>query len=146
MKITKDIFLQKSVDVSIQRLCKYWQDRGMKFVKSSETYLKGKRGNLLGNLLSFNMKHIISQIEIEKKSNRIECNLSVNTILQHITESNRSFFVLELETFEKYLLSNDLNEKAWVEQQKKSTRQDISFTASCFLYGFLSAIVIALLF
>lgn len=146
MKITRDILIQENIDISAQKLCIYWEDRGMKFVERSETYFKGKRGNLLGNLLSFNMKHIISQIEIRKKSHQIECNLSVNTILQYMTESNQNFFKLELETFEKYLLSGDLNKKSWVKLHKKSKQQDILFILICFLTSLITIVLTTLLF
>ncbi len=146
MKVTRTILIGENVDVSIRKLCTYWENRGMKFIRRSEAYLKGTRGNFLGNLLSFNMKHLICQIEIDKKQDRLECILSVNTILQYITESNYNFFELELETFEKYLLSNDLNQRAWQEQRKKSKQQDISFIFYYFFSTLVTVVVTALLF
>lgn len=147
MKISKSIPVLEDIDsfdISVQRLSAYWENRGMKFVERSETYLKGKRGNLLGNLFAFNMKNIISQIEIRKQPEKIECKLSINTIFQYITSSNKRFFQLELETFERYLLFDDLNEEAWQALAIKSKQQDIYISFVIYFFTGLSiAIVIS---
>ena len=145
MRISKDIPTNESIDTSIKKLCAYWEDRGMKFVRRSETSLEGKRGNLLGNLFSFNMKHVISQIEIKKKTQKIECKLIVNTVFQYMTESNKRFFWLELETFEKYLLFDDLNEEAWKALIEESKQQDFSFVIICAMIGFGAALILGIL-
>ena len=146
MIVTRNISLPENFEVSIRQLCSYWEKRDMKFIQCSETHLIGKRGNLLGNFFSFNMKHLIARIEIKRKNDCLGCILSINTVMQYITEANHDFFVLELETFEKYLLFNDLNQKAWQKQRQDSKQQSISFILYCFLSGFGGAIIIALFF
>ena len=159
MKINKNIHINNNIDTSIQRICDYWENRGMKIVErshstssqtKSQIYLKGKRGNLLGNLTSFKMENIISQIEIRKNLEYIECKLSIHTIFRYITNSNKKFFSLELETFEKYLLFNDLNKQAWkllrIESKKEDTIFVTIFVMIGFFIGFFTFIILSVIF
>jgi hypothetical protein len=148
MKIGKCIPVVEGIDsfdISVQRLSAYWEGRGMKFIERSEFYLKGKRGSLLGNLISFDMKHIISKVEIRKEPQEIKCELWVNTIFQYMTKANKRFFQLELETFERYLLFDDLNEEAWQTLTNESKRQDLLFILIFFIIGFGIAIIFSVM-
>lgn len=145
MKIIKSILIHEDIDIPLQKIAAYWKGRGMKFVECSETYLKGKRGSLLGNLTSFDMKHIISKVEIRKEAQEIKCELSVNTIFQYMTKINKRFFQLELENFERYLLFDELNEEAWQTLTKVSKDESIVALLIAVLIGIVITIVIPIL-
>lgn len=140
MELSRDIAFQGSVDTSIQNISTYWKNREMKFVECSETYIRGKQGSWLGNLFPFKMKKIISEVEIIKQPQNVRCKLTVNKFGQYITQSNRNFFDLELENFEKYLLLGTSDEDAWIIQRCQSKREHISFLFACFLIAIVRTV------
>jgi hypothetical protein len=101
-------------DAMRQKAMDYWSRRGVSFFEVTESTLAGKRGNILGNLLSFDMSNLLAILYIGVSlKNEIHCVLDVDTVLQHVTEYNRAWWNLELETFESFLLRNDEQTAKW---------------------------------
>lgn len=101
-----DLLKRKAID--------FWSRRRVVFSETSASLLVGKRGSILGNLISFDMSKLISRITISvSPQDEVECALSVNTVFQQITDYNRAWWDLELETFESFLLRNDELEERW---------------------------------
>jgi hypothetical protein len=60
------------------------------------------------------MSKLMSGITISvSPQNEVECQLQVNTIFQIITDYNKAWWNLEMETFETFLLRNDEQEERW---------------------------------
>ncbi|HEX8550627.1 MAG TPA: hypothetical protein VF681_03630 [Abditibacteriaceae bacterium] len=92
----------------------FWSRRRITFSETSGNTLIGKRGNLLGNLISFDMSKLIAKLTITvSDKNEVHCILDINTVYQQITEYNRAWWDLEMDTFESFLMRNDEQEEKW---------------------------------
>lgn len=92
----------------------YWTRRRIIFSETSGDTLIGKRGNLVGNLTSFDMSKLMAHLTIKNSSdNEVSCVLVVNTVMQSVTDYNKAWWDLEMDTFESYLLRNDEQEEKW---------------------------------
>jgi hypothetical protein len=114
IRIEKRFEILKWDDVVRRKAIDFWSRRGISFFESSETTLVGRRGSIFGNLVSFNMSDLLSSLWINiSLKNEVHCVLDVDTILQRITEYNRAWWDLEMETFESFLLRSDEQEAKW---------------------------------
>ena len=92
----------------------FWSRRRVVFSETSGKTLVGRRGNLFGNLTSFDMSKLIAKLTVTiSEQNEVYCVLDVNTVLQQITEYNKAWWDLEMDTFESFLLHNDEQEEKW---------------------------------
>lgn len=138
MKVTKKFNVEKFDDSTHQLIISFWENRKIKFNNISETSYEGNRGDTWGNLTSFDMSKLITQLNISRDdNNEISCELDIKTFGQYITKSNKEFWKLELDTFESVLLKNDYKETEWVEYGKKKVKSD----RLCMLLGFVMGII-----
>lgn len=119
-RMTQIVRVERQVQVPVwnkvtkQKIIDYWSARHIVFNETSITTLRGKRGSFVDNLVSFNMINLMAELTVTVLSeNEIHCVLEVNTIMQQITDWNRAWLDLEMETFETFLLHNDLQEEKW---------------------------------
>lgn len=116
MRIEKKFFVPTWDEARRQKAVGYWSQRHVVFSQETGNTLVGERGNLLGNLVSYDMSRLIAKLSINvSKENEIHCILDVNTFMQIITERNKEFWRLEMETFESYLLYNNEQPEIWRE-------------------------------
>jgi len=124
MKISKVIILPDQNCVTNQQILNFWQNRNVKILLNSKNQFIGERGTIFGNLLSFNMNRLITNIIISKNHTELICELNINTIFQTITKWNKEYWDLELNTFESVLLKNDYREQEWTEYFKKARKSN----------------------
>lgn len=93
--------------------------------------LQGRRGSLWGNMTSFDMGKLRAQLTVSRTgSTEIECVLDVDTRYQDITEWNKAYWHLEMDTLESYLLRGDLREDEWQKFQRSSRAAAWQWTLS----------------
>lgn len=136
MKITKKFSIEKFDDSTHQLITSFWENRKIKFNDISETFYEGNRGDAWGNITSFDMSKLITQLNISRDdNNEINCELNIKTFGQFITKLNREFWKLELDTFESVLLKNDYKEIEWTEYKKLKVKSDMKWKIFCFIMG-----------
>ena len=98
-----------------QRSISYWTDQGFQVKETSPYTLIGKRGNLIGNLISFDMKNLMANLAItwDEDNQLLHMSFRVNTVMQQITEWNEEYWKLEMDSFESCLLNGDKKEQTW---------------------------------
>lgn len=144
MRFSREIKIEPNT-IPINQKIKYWKTRGFKFQLNDNGFSEGKRGNLLGNLTAFNMKRIMATVIIyEKDSETLSVVLDVNTIFQILTKTNIEFFELELETFERSLLSNDELDEKWISHQKRDRYTNIKWILGFAALGFVIGVIVSL--
>jgi hypothetical protein len=128
MKITKTIRISEWNDSTRQKIANFWEGRKIRFCENSDSGLIGRRGSIFGNILSFDMKNLITNIVIKKDSDsEIICEININTIFQQITRSNKEYWELELKTFESVLRYDDDREDEWKEYLKNAKKSSIKW-------------------
>jgi hypothetical protein len=126
MKITKEIRISEWNDLTRQKIVNFWEARKIRFSENSDSRLIGRRGSIFGNILSFDMNNLITNIVIKRNSDsEITCEININTIFQQITKSNEEYWELELKTFESVLLYDDYREDEWKEHVKNAKKSNI---------------------
>ena len=114
----------------------FWSRRRIEFSESLDNTLKGKRGSLLGNITSFDMSKLMSELTITVSAeNQVHCVLKVNTFMQIITEYNKAWWNLEMETFESYLLQTDEQDERWEKFKSNDKKAAIAWTLTSGLVG-----------
>jgi hypothetical protein len=114
MRIEKSFFIPQWDETIRQRVLDFWSRRNIVFKKITGDTLIGKRGNLWGNLTSFDMSKLMAELSIKVSSeNRISCVLEVNPFMQHITDWNKAWWNLEMESFESFLLNGNEQVEKW---------------------------------
>ena len=133
----KKTFLVPTWDESLtQKSIDFWSKREIVFEKKDGNVLYGRRGSLLENLFSYDISKLISKLSISVSSNNeLTCILDVNTVMQGITERNKEYWNLELDTFESFLLRNDEQIENWDDFRKRSTLGAIIWTFTFGLFG-----------
>ena len=110
-------------------LVRFWTNRGIKFDQITDTILTGKRGNLFGNFISFDMSKLMSKLVITvSPENEIHCVLDVDTFMQKITEYNLAWFDLEMDTFQSYMMDFDEQDERW-------TRFDANYKKAAWIWS-----------
>lgn len=118
------------------KMIDYWSRRGIRFSESLGTTLKGRRGSWLGNITSFDMSKLMSELTINVSAeNQVYCVLQVNTFMQIITDYNRAWWNLEMETFESYLLQTDEQDERWKRFRANDKKAAIAWTLTSGLVG-----------
>jgi hypothetical protein len=119
-----------------QKLVSFWSTRRFQFEDNSEAMLRGKRGHILWNLVTFDMTKLPASLTtLPSQTIGISVLLCVNTTFQQITEWNRAFLDFELSTCESFLLRDDLRENEWAEFLKADRKAKIIWTATMGLGG-----------
>ena len=118
------------------KMINFWSRRRIEFSDTLGNILVGTRGNVLGNITSFDMSKLMSKLTISvSQKNEVYCVLEVNTFMRIITEYNRAWFVLEMETFESYLLQTDQQEERWQRFKKNDQKAAIVWALTSGLIG-----------
>lgn len=126
------------IDESIkQKIISYWESRDIEFYDISDNEYTGKRGSLIGNLTSFKMNKLLTNINIKLNDDEINCKLDINTKHQMITKYNKEFWDLELKTFENILLNNNSLEDEWKKYNKKSKKMDVIWMVGISVFTFI---------
>lgn len=129
MIFTKKLAVLEWNNESENNIIKFWEERGFVFEEKSSDVLSGKRGSLLGNICSYNMSKLITEIRINRvNDNELICELRVNTIMQIITSWNKEHWEMELETFNNAINNNSKMEEEWAELMTRSKKNDIKWT------------------
>lgn len=116
----------------------YWKTRNVALREGNDETLNGRRGGIFGNLFSFNMQKLITEISVKKISEkRIEAQLHITTTFQTITDSNRQYWEMEMKEFREYLASGKLIPKEWQGYKKKARRSDIKWVLGLLLFTIL---------
>jgi len=114
LQIRKTISLPVWDETTKQKILTYWEARGIVFTDTQGDVLTGRRGSMIGNLISFDMSKLLANLTVSRTgASEIECILEVNTILQIVTEWNTAYWQLEMDTLESWLLHNDGKEAEW---------------------------------
>ena len=116
MEFQKSIEIKEWDKETKRKVIDFWQERGVMFTETEGDILRGWRGSLWDNLTSFDMSRLLATVTVSKTSpTEIRCVLSVNTIMQIISQWNRAYWQLEMNTLESWLLSGDKKEVQWQE-------------------------------
>jgi len=113
------LLIQKTIpqdlsESSVSKLKDYWSRRGFKFADDHTASLSAKRGSIWWNPITYNMARLATDLTISPgPSNQISITMTICTMWQIITEWNRKYFDLEMETCESFLQSGDLREAEW---------------------------------
>lgn len=105
----------------------FWQGRGISFDEVTDSYFKGHRGSVWGNLTSFDMSKLITDLTLTispMEPYKVICSLDVDTRFQIVTDWNKEYWQLELDTFESYLLHGDQKKGEWDQLRKESKALD----------------------
>lgn len=114
MQIRKSIQTPEWNEKVRQQVISFWQERRVVFAEPQSDTLKGKRGTIWGNLTSYDMSKLMCTLTVSRtNSTEIVCILDVNTFMQGITEWNKAYWQLELDTLESWLLQGDKREAEW---------------------------------
>lgn len=121
IKITYD-FQLTSEKTNIKDLSlDYWKAKKFKCDIDSNS-IKGKRGNILGNLTSFDMTNLICKLNVDfRNEKRIHTELHINGKFQDITDINLWDFKLELILFHRML--NDLSFPDFMNEYKNHRKK-----------------------
>lgn len=147
MIIEKTIEIPNNDESIGQKIISFWESRDVKFNDISLNEYFGNRGSLFGNMFSYNMKKLITSVNIKiKDNNEINCKLDINTKYQHITDWNKEYWQLELETFENILLNNDSLEGKWKVYFKKSKKMNFLWTIGIVALTIISLRIVKIIF
>ena len=135
LEITK-IINQQWTDNSVSKIKDYWSGRGFDFAEGGNTCLSAKRGCILWNLITYNMARLGTELTIcQEESSRISVTMKVCTLWQIITEWNRKYFDLEMETCESFLRSGDLRKSEWASFTKGHRKANFLWTVTLGICG-----------
>ena len=136
LQISKTITLPSWDDEVKQKIVRFWESRGIAFTQATDDTLKGHRGSWLGNLTSYDMSKLLADLTISRSNEtQLFCVLDVNISCQDITEWNKAYWQLEMDTLESYLLYNDERENEWQEFSKNSLKAAWQWSLSFRLLG-----------
>ena len=111
----------------------FWQRRGISFNEVTDNHFEGRRGSVWGNLTSFDMSRLITNLRLTvspTKPYEVFCCLDIDTRFQVVTEWNKEYWQLELDTFESHLLCGDQKEGEWDQLRKESRALDYLWVLS----------------
>ena len=140
MKLPK-LEISKTIEVAWsettrQKLIAYWSARRVCFEENSEKILRGSRGHILWNLITFDMTKLRASLAASpSQAGGVLVSLSVQTTFQQITQWNKAFLDFELSTCESFLLHDDLREKEWADFLKADRKAKLIWTATLGLGG-----------
>lgn len=138
LKISRSFVIPTLDEVIKNRIINYWGNRNAQFTKITDTEFHATRGSLLSNLTALNMSKLKTTIDISiSENNQLTCTLNINTMFQQITNWNREYWDLELETFQSFLHEDNLREQEWIALTKKSRIKNI--------FGGLIVVIISVL-
>lgn len=111
----------------------FWQERGINFSEKTPRRLLGNRGSIWGNLTSFDMSKLITNLTLTispMEPYEVSCCLDVDTRFQVVTEWNKEYWQLEMDTFESYLLYGDQKKGGWDQLRRESRALDYLWVLS----------------
>ena len=126
LQVTREFHMPAWDDSTWEAIASFWALRGFRCDAVQDSTLRGTRGSLLGNCISFNMSRLKTNLVIERiGAQECRCSLNINTAFQVITEYNKAHWRLELDTFEGFMTSGDLNSKEWRQYRSRAISFDI---------------------
>lgn len=135
LEISKTI-PQEWTEESVAKVKAYWSGRGFEFSHDHNSTLSAKRGFILWNLITYNMARLATVLTIcPGTSNQISVTMKVCTMWQIITEWNRKYFDLEMETCESFLLTGDLREIEWAAFTKEHRKANFLWSITLGICG-----------
>lgn len=138
MKFTKKFSIEKFDVITHKSILSFWESRKIKFNNISDKCYIGSRGSLFGNLFSFKMNKLMTNLYINiDDNNELICELNIKTFGQKITNWNKKYWELELGTFESVLLNNDFKENEWREYNKNQGKSDLLIVAAIIVISLL---------
>ena len=133
LQVVKTLFVPAWNDMVKAEAITFWQGRGINFDEVTDNYLRGHRGSVWGNLTSFDMSKLITDLTLTispTEPHEVFCCLEIDTQFQVVTEWNREYWQLELDTFESHLLYGDQKEGEWDQLRKESRASDYLWVLS----------------
>jgi hypothetical protein len=97
-----------------EKVVSYWKEQRFAFTKVGDDLLTARRGNIFGNLFSFDSRKLMARLVITRpEPTSIWCVMEVNTAFQEIVEWNIVYWQLEMATLESWLLQGDRRTEHW---------------------------------
>ncbi len=145
MKLERSITVSEKIDIIRDRIDAYLNEVGYKQVRVQPDLLY-QRGSLLGSLMSFTpkgwqAKANIQVLETSDNAINVVLDIDVNTTGQLVTEKERGFWNLELENFEKAVLSGISSIKEVSGSEKKIIKENLVVAAVFFFLAFFIVII-----
>jgi hypothetical protein len=129
--------------LTIQNAVVYWEKRGFKVEHQTEDVYHLKRGNIIHNAYTFNMKKLETRLTLHfEDETYIHANLDVNTAFQMIVSSESMFWDLEMQEFESVVLHNKFIPELWKKQRSKYTKQITAIIIGIIVVGVLLGLLI----
>lgn len=129
MNISKEISVTYNTQLTPDKIISFWKSRGFSLKKSTGTTFIFKRGNLIGDLFSYNMKHLINKLTINiLPNNKLSLEMNILALGRPLTSLNEEYWHLEMKTFEYALLSNNYLEKEWEDYLARTKVSSIIWT------------------
>lgn len=91
----------------VNQSLEYWKEQGFVCKRLNEN-ISGARGSIKGNKTAFDMRKILSTIEIDTNGKVVSCTMNVNGIYQMFSAWNLTAFQLDLLLFRKHLIGENL--------------------------------------
>ena len=136
MEIHRTVRLPEWSEELKTKAIRFWQQRRFRFDIVDGTTLTGRRGSIWGNLVSFDMSKLIACLTLTRVGDsNLMCVLDVNPVLQTITEWNRAYWELEMDTLESWMLRDDLRQDEWSAFLRASRRASLLWVFSLGLAG-----------
>ncbi len=86
----------------------FWTRRGFRMKQYPTGALEGRRGNLLGDLFSFNMSHPRATLRIcQSEQGELQCTIVIPSLGHKPTDWNVAWWNLELILFGEFLRTKD---------------------------------------
>lgn len=131
MVIDKSINIPEWNEDIKQKIISFWENRRVVFYATDGDKLEGKRGNIWGNLTSFDMSKLMTKLTISRASPvDFTCSMHVNTIMQDITEWNKAYWQYEMDTLESWLLHDDMKVNEWEEYSSGAREASVKWVVS----------------
>jgi hypothetical protein len=119
-----------------ERIMSFWRGRGFRFTTSEGDVLRGRRGSIGANLCCISADMLMAEITIERTSPvEIRCTMRVDTRFQYIVEWNSFTWLLEMDTFARFLQHDDLREQEWREFRRDNLREYLFHMTSLGILG-----------
>lgn len=95
----------------------FWQHRHFAITRLDASGLAGRRGTLLGNLTSFDMRRVLATVNVSASGDSVSARVLVDPRLQMITDWDRAFFRLELVEFQSLMQTGSGLQPVWADYQ-----------------------------
>ncbi len=143
LTITKSFILPEVKLESGKQAIAYWSQKGFVFPRLSDKAIVGRRGSSWRNFVFCSLNSLKTKlIVLIDESNHCTCTLDIKTGIQPITPENEKHWLLELDTFESFMLHGDLKEQDYklqrtLDRQQTARRIVARITATATVFAIL---------